>query len=63
MCNIERSMVIESPALQNLVQSLGDLSEELRNSHDRAKRMALLRQMRMLLGDANKIIASEMGED
>ena len=63
MCNIDRSMVIESPALQNLVQSLGDLSEELRNSHDPAKRMALLRQMRMLLGDANKIIASEMGED
>ena len=56
-------MVIESPALKNILQTLTDLSEELRNSHDPAKRMALLRQMRMLLGDANKIIASEMGED
>jgi hypothetical protein len=56
-------MITESPGLQNILQSLADLSGELCNSHDYVKRMALLRQMRMLLADADKILASEMGKD
>jgi hypothetical protein len=53
-------MVIESPPLQNILQTLSQLSEELRQSDDPPKRLAVLRQMRMLLGDADKIVDSEM---
>lgn len=54
---------IESPALHGIFQSLNQLSNQLRECRDPQMRVELLREMRMLLGDADKIITSEMGDN
>jgi hypothetical protein len=56
-------MKTESPLLQSLLQVLHQLSERLHEASDPNERLELLREMRLLLGDADKIIGSEMGED
>ena len=63
MCRVSvRHMVTENPALQNILQVLTQLSEQLSHAHKPQTRLELLKQMRMLLADADKIIGSEMGE-
>jgi hypothetical protein len=52
----------ESPALHKMFEDLNRLSERLRNCRDPEVRVELLKQMRLLLGDADKIIDSEMGD-
>jgi hypothetical protein len=56
-------MKTQSPPLQSILQVLHQLSERLHGSSDPKERLELLREMRLLLGDADKIIGSEMGED
>jgi len=56
-------IVTENLALQNIFQSLGQFSEQLRHAHEPQTRLELLKQMRMLLGDADKIIEDEMGRE
>jgi hypothetical protein len=56
-------MVNGTAALQAILQDFTELAEKLRETADPAARLGLLRQMCMLLGDADKIIGSEMGED
>ena len=57
-----RHMVTENLALQPILQALSQLAEQLRHAREPHMRLELLKQMRMLLGDADKIIGSEMGE-
>ena len=53
-------MMIRSPALGNILEAFGQLSEELNATYDTVKRLAILKQMRLLIGDVDKIIRSEM---
>jgi hypothetical protein len=55
-------MVTENPALENILQALSQLFQQLEHAHKPQTRLELLKQMRMLLADADKIIGSEMGE-
>jgi hypothetical protein len=55
-------MVTENPALQNILQALSRLFQQLEHAHKPQTRLELLKQMRMLLADADKIIGSELGE-
>lgn len=45
--------------LHALAQQLARLSNELRNNPDPERRVALLRKFRMLLAQADKIVAEE----
>jgi len=53
----------ESPALHFIFQSLSQLTQQMHECTDPTKRQALLRQVRLLLSDADKIIGSEMGDE
>lgn len=55
-------MRTEPCSLSLICQSLRQLSEELLESTDPLKRLALLGQMRVLLSDADKIIGDEIGD-
>ena len=50
-------------ALQTILQNLARLSKQLPATPDHTARMDMLKQMHLLLGDADKIIHSEMGDD
>lgn len=63
MCRFLLAMKTQSPPLQSILQVLHQLSERLHGTNGPQDRVKLLREMRLLLGDADKIIGSEMGED
>jgi hypothetical protein len=52
----------ESPALHKIFQDLNRLSKRLKECHDPNLRLHLLKEMRLFLGDADKIIDNEMGD-
>jgi hypothetical protein len=56
-------MVAESLALQAIFQELNRLPQRLRQANTLEERVQLLKEMRLLLGDADKIIGSEMGDN
>jgi hypothetical protein len=58
-----RHVIAETPSLHTILQLLGQLSGQLSRSHDSATRLELLKQIHMLLADADKIVESEMGAD
>ena len=63
MCRVIGVIVTENLALQNIFQNLGQLSEQVRHAREPQTRLDLLKQMRTLLGDADKIIGDEMGRE
>ena len=56
-------MKTQSPPLQSILQVLHELSKRLHQTKDPEVRHELLREMRLLLGDTDKIVRNEMGED
>ena len=56
-------MTIRSTAFNNILEDLGQLSEEFKATNDSVKRLAILKQMRLLIADVDKIIESEMGDE
>jgi hypothetical protein len=56
-------MAIEPLALHNIFRVLAQLSEQLKANRDPQTRLELMKQMRMLLADADKIVSGETGEN
>jgi hypothetical protein len=54
---------IERSALQSILHEVYRLSEKVHRTSEPRQRVELLKQIRMLLGDADKIISSEMGDN
>ena len=50
-------------ALPAIADSLDQLSKKLSKTNDPATRGELLKRMRSLIGDVDKVIQNEMGED
>ena len=55
--------MIKTTAFYNILGDLGQLSEELNVTNDNVKRLAILKQMRLLIADVDEIIGSEMGDN
>lgn len=55
--------MINPTAFYDILGRLGELSEDLNATNDHMKRLAILKQMRLLIADVDKIIESEMGDE
>jgi len=57
---IPQMMSDSSESLQAIAEQLATLSKTLRNDTDPESRRALLRRFRVLLADADKVVAGEI---